>query len=182
MPFNILRSALRARTSAIHHQLDMATGQFDSVVTYASFVQKTHRFRSALEQSLVSDQDSGWKVDEISPLIALDLVDLGAEMPLPATFTPSPWTKWSRLGAHYVLEGSSIGARLLVHRAEALGLSMQFGARHLSYQAARHDRWRAFLSELEAIPIEMYDQALEAAESTFRFALSVYSEAAYERT
>ena len=179
LPHDSLRSALRAGTSQTHHQLDMATGQFDSLAAYAGFAQKSHRFRAAVEQALAAGE--GWQVDALAPLIALDLADLQVATPARVVFAPGSVSGGARLGICYVLEGSSLGARLLLRRAIALGLGDQFGARHLAHQAGDHDRWRGFVAALDAASPQIAEAAVTAAETTFRFALSVYSEAAHER-
>jgi heme oxygenase len=51
---------------------------------------------------------------------------------------------------HYVLEGSSLGARVLRRQAAALGMSAGHGARHLWAQTAAPENWRAFVEALNA--------------------------------
>ncbi len=182
LPTDSLRHILRAGTSALHHQLDSAVGEFDSRASYADYVQKTHRFRAAIEAGLGSNREVEWNVDPVADLAANDLGDLGVPVLAGAQFSMSNLTQASRLGALYVLEGSSLGARLLLRRAEALGLSADFGARHLARQASDHQRWRSFLGELESVPAELQDHALSAAESVFAFALSIYTETVNECT
>lgn len=182
LPADSLRHILRAGTSALHHQLDSAVGEFDSRASYADYVQKTHRFRAAIEAGLGSNREVEWNVDPVADLAANDLGDLGVPVLADAQFSMSNLTQASRLGALYVLEGSSLGARLLLRRAEALGLSADFGARHLARQASDHQRWRSFLGELESVPAELQDHALSAAESVFAFALSIYTETVNECT
>lgn len=182
LPADSLRHILRAGTSALHHQLDNAVGEFDSRRSYADYVQKTHRFRAAIEAELGSEDEAEWNVDPVADLAANDLGDLGVATLADARFSMSNLTQASRLGALYVLEGSSLGARLLLRRAESLGLSADFGARHLAQQASDHQRWRSFLDQLESVPAELQDHALSAAESVFAFALSIYTETVNECT
>lgn len=54
------------------------------------------------------------------------------------------------LGVLYVLEGSSLGAQLLVKQAALLGLSEHNGARHLASQTSDPKRWPAFVKILES--------------------------------
>ena len=175
-----LRNHLRVATSPLHVQLDSSMSDFTNLAAYKDYVQKTHRFRSAVELALKGGDDTGWEVDPIGHLTALDLEDLGAE-PLSQVGAPEwRWSRTARLGALYVLEGSSLGARLLLRRAAAIGMGVNHGARHLDHQSADHQRWRAFLVELEHIPADMHQEVLTAADDVFRFALSVYGENAYE--
>ncbi|MCY0093550.1 biliverdin-producing heme oxygenase [Hoeflea ulvae] len=180
MTVSSLRSALRDGTSALHLELDNAVGEFGDRLGYADFVQKTHRFRLAVEQALAGAPEGSWAVEPIADLAAHDLADLGVPK-LPEAEVPSrDWTPESRLGALYVLEGSALGARLLMRRAQALGLHADFGARHLAHQASDSQRWRGFLGVLESVPSDMHATVLSAARDMFGVALAIYSETAHE--
>lgn len=180
MTVSSLRSELRESTTALHLQLDSAVGEFGDRPAYAVFVQRTHRFRAAAEQALANDTEAGWQVDAIADLAGQDLVDLGVPALPHAEFPAGQWTRESRLGALYVLEGSSLGARFLMRRAEALGMNADFGARHLAHQSSDNKRWRGFVSELDSVSVDMHQPAVNAALALFRFALSIYSETAHE--
>jgi heme oxygenase (biliverdin-IX-beta and delta-forming) len=74
------------------------------------------------------------------------------------------------VGLLYVLEGSSLGARLIARQASRLGFDESFGARHLALQARSLENWRIFLGLLEAVePLDM-SRAVNAAILTFRSA------------
>ncbi|MFD1744328.1 biliverdin-producing heme oxygenase [Rhizobium helianthi] len=73
------------------------------------------------------------------------------------------------LGALYVLEGSSLGARILYVRAKELGLNEEFGARHLAGQA-HSDGFRRFLEILDAAPNVDMNKVVEASRSAFGLA------------
>lgn len=179
MTVSTLRSALRARTASTHDELDHAVGHFGDRASYGAFARNTYRFRRAIEAAMgAAPQD--WQIDHLAPVIALDLADLGLPLPPGGTFPMSLATPAQRLGVAYVLEGSSLGARVLVRAAQKLGLDAQFGARHLSRQAGDHDRWRRFVIELEATTAP-HEEVIAAAQAAFRFALSTYAEAVHER-
>lgn len=178
MTATTLRSALRARTASSHQELDQAVGHFGDLASYGAFAINSFRFRQGVEAAL-ADAPPGWAVDPLAPVIARDLTDLDLNVP-PSAPAPAIDTSAQRLGAAYVLEGSSLGARLLVREAKKLGLSEIFGARHLAQQAGDHDRWRRFMAELETTPAS-HDEVIAAAEATFRFALSIYAKAPHER-
>lgn len=168
-----IRSALRAHTADRHQKLDDAVGAFDTIAGYARFVRQSHRFRAATEDAIPSSVD--WTVIPLAALLAQDLDDLdeppGAPIPFPvAPVDPAYW-----LGVAYVLEGSALGARLLVRRAVALGFSDAHGARHLAVQAETGSRWRDFQSRLEAAPAAAHQAMLAGAAATFDFALSIYA-------
>jgi heme oxygenase len=78
------------------------------------------------------------------------------------------------LGALYVLEGSSVGARMLCRDAAKLGYGADYGARHLHRQCEDRTRWPRFLALLEATPDVDRDAALDTAARTFRFAQAAY--------
>ncbi|MEM5473030.1 biliverdin-producing heme oxygenase [Hoeflea sp. AS60] len=180
MPDANLRHHLRHASSALHQQLDTSLGELTTKLDYSRYVQKTHCFRFALERALLSADSVDWQVDPISDLAAEDLADLEVTSLPHANVPVREWTRSSYLGALYVLEGSSLGARLLFRRAEALGMTMDFGARHLAHLAADHQRWRNFVEILETIPVEQHETALDGVLDVFRFALSIYREPAHE--
>ncbi|SEQ02661.1 heme oxygenase [Devosia sp. YR412] len=174
-----LRSALRARTTQSHEELDRAVGHFADLATYGKFTRDTYLFRRAVEASFVT-APAGWEIDPIAALTAQDLADLELDVPSSTDVAPAITTPAQRLGVAYVLEGSSLGARMLVREALKLGLREDFGARHLARQAGDHERWRRFMAELDATSAS-HDEVIAAAEATFRFALSIYAKAAHER-
>ena len=78
------------------------------------------------------------------------------------------------LGALYVLEGSALGARLIMKSAQALGLGATFGARHLAAQAGDALAWRSYLDLLLNAPLD------DAGEATLhRAAAAVFDHFAY---
>ncbi len=81
----------------------------------------------------------------------------------------------SLLGTAYVLEGSSLGARVLVKRAAALGFDDACGARYLTAQAASLERWRNLLAELERVEREEWDRAAAAAKAVFSHAIKAFA-------
>lgn len=168
-----IRSALRSHTADQHQKLDDAVGVFDTIEGYARFVRQSHSFRAAIEDIIPSSVD--WTVIRLSGLLANDLDDLGeapdAQILFPAALPdPGYW-----LGVAYVLEGSALGARLLVRRASALGFSATRGARHLSVQAETGSRWRDFQARLDAAPVAAHQAMLAGAAAAFDFALSIYA-------
>lgn len=102
-------------------------------------------------------------------MLRRDLEDFQAS-PLHASFAlPATPDAAHAIGMLYVIEGSNLGAALLAPRAQALGLSDQFGARALAAQADALDEWRDFLAVLESTaltPAEELDCA-QAARATF---------------
>lgn len=168
-----IRSALRSHTADQHRKLDDAVGAFDTIEGYARFVRQSHSFRAATEKAIPRSVD--WTVIPLAQLLANDLDDLGEQPDTQVSFPGSSADPDYWLGVAYVLEGSALGARLLVRRAAALGFSDARGARHLSVQAETGSRWRDFQARLEAAPAAAHRAMLAGASSAFDFALSIYA-------
>ena len=71
------------------------------------------------------------------------------------------------LGTLYVVEGSALGARILYRRAQELGLSGEFGARHLSVQSESLTRWRQLVKLLDEAPELDLERIVAASETAF---------------
>lgn len=180
------RFALRERTAAAHAVVDAAVGPFDGLPAYRDYLQGLHAFRARVESGLADvawpDAFGGWRPVLLAGLIREDMADLG--MPSPAHIgPPSPSSDASGdlselMGRLYVLEGSALGARLLLRRAEALGLGAGRGARHLARQAdagipGGKEGWPAFLELLETLPLDS-DRLGIAALATFAAAADAF--------
>ncbi|MCO5072786.1 MAG: biliverdin-producing heme oxygenase [Rhizobiaceae bacterium] len=105
-----------------------------------------------------------------------DLADLNSPVLPSVTIAGSNLCEGRRLGMAYVLEGSGLGARILLRRAAKLGLTANYGARHLAKQTNDPARWRSFLTLLDTVPENQFDGVLAGAELSFQFALSIYAE------
>ncbi len=79
------------------------------------------------------------------------------------------------LGALYVIEGSSLGARVLFSRAVALGLGESFGARHLARQSTSKG-WKTFLEVLDAAPVVDMEKVTQASQAVFILAEKAFKE------
>ncbi len=168
-----LRSALRERTSQLHHQLDTQVGKFTAQSDYADYVTRSYIFRAAIEPRLAGD--GRWQFPPLATLLAQDLADLDRPVPTALSAQVPPINAAERLGMLYVLEGSGVGARLLLRRAKAIGFTEAFGARHLGQQAGDTRRWPQFLEVLEHAPASEHDDILRASEAAFRLALEAYT-------
>lgn len=105
-----------------------------------------------------------------------DLSALG--LPAPAQPTaPIIDGEDARLGARYVIEGSAMGARLLLRQALALGHSPAAGARFLTYHVDRGTtHWPRLVHALAGLdPASSdFDSVLAAARGTFALAASCF--------
>lgn len=171
------RAILREKTSKAHESLDTSIGAFDSLDAYAIYLKGVAAFRIPLE---TATDDAGslcaWEHQSIADLIRLDLQDL-CLTPAAPTAIPTPAGRDALLGALYVMEGSALGARLLYKRAQSLGLSDVFGARHLAAQAAKSDRWQTFLALLETTDLVEIDTVAQSSDATFAAAQRAFASA-----
>ncbi|WAH57817.1 biliverdin-producing heme oxygenase [Pseudomonas silvicola] len=163
-----LRSArLRQASAVLHDQLEHAVGAhapFESRESYGRFLQMQYLFQSELK-GLYNDPE----LNQLFPDLAsrcradaalADLNDLGLAVPAAvpgALIAPNRATAltWIR-----VSEGSKLGAAILIKRAEAMGLSESFGARHLAEpEGGRMRGWKAFNAIFDALPFTPTEEA-----------------------
>lgn len=166
---------LRRATAAVHQELDELVERrnfFGSVEHYGCYLARMHLFHRQVEPAIAGShaQDArDWLRDDRIGWLEADMGDLdrsplrGAAGLGRIPLLPSPG---ARLGALYVIVGSSLGARMLVRRLEALGLPPGRAARYLGGLAA-FDGWKAFLAHLEATPLETEGDLLAGALATF---------------
>ena len=86
--------------------------------------------------------------------VAAGLADLGIVPPQAEGGSVATVGDHAALGWLFVSEGSTLGAAILLKRAEALGLSDTFGARYLAAAPegrARH--WKAFVEALDGLDL-----------------------------
>ena len=174
MTYSERRFEIRNRTRDSHERLDAAVGGFETLQAYRRYVAFLGTFRATMDGPLAAvawPQDWRWRPTAVSPAIAQDAADLGlpparalaAEIDLAA---PS-----ALIGALYVLEGSTLGARVLRQRAAALGLGDAFGARHLALMSNDIAQWQSFLLLLDGA--RDFDPARAAASANAVFALAL---------
>ncbi|WP_296249892.1 biliverdin-producing heme oxygenase [Pseudomonas sp. UBA4194] len=163
-----LRSArLRAISHALHDSLENAVAgyaPFDTPQSYARFLQMQYLFQSELQHlyndpaliALFPDLPERCRAEAARA----DLADLGVAIPAPvpgALNAPSLATAltWIR-----VSEGSKLGAAILIKRANALGYTESFGARHLAEpEGGRAKGWKAFNAIFDALPFSAAEEA-----------------------
>lgn len=171
---------LKAETTETHSRLDqsiMAGRPFESRERYALFLTVQHQFHRDID-ALYSNPD----LDRLLPDLAgrrrfgdveQDLGDLAVAAPAPAA-EPAFDGKAdipTALGWLYVAEGSNLGAAFLIKEAAKLGLSEDFGARHLAgAPEGRGLHWKTFTAALDAIELDQDEEArmVEGARAAFR--------------
>lgn len=147
-----IRHRLKQATKPAHVSLEARIGPLTTHTAYNEYLRGWYAFRSTTEDWLVT-RDSlhlgTWTPQTISRELHEDINDLALT---PLSVSPVAWglaiSETFALGVHYVLEGSALGARVLCKQVEPLGLTRDYGARHLWAQATTLDSWRGFLHVL----------------------------------
>jgi len=169
---------LKTATKPVHERLDtriMQARPFDSLDRYGQFLLVQHDFHVRVSPLYQRDDLAqilpDLKARDRLPRIEQDLADL--KMDVPSQPSPIPAlepTIPEALGWLYVAEGSNLGAAFLLKAAQKLGLSEDFGARHLAAAAeGRGLHWKTFTAALDAIALGLDEQTqlITAAERAF---------------
>ncbi|MBS7457057.1 biliverdin-producing heme oxygenase [Coralloluteibacterium stylophorae] len=152
---------LRAQTQAPHERAEALADALGATTTldgYRAFLRAMHRFHRRAEAGLDRAEAErllpGWAPQRRASLIAADLRALGDaddDAPLPALAIDGAG---AALGLLYVVEGSALGARMLLPQVRALGAPADRATSFLERHAAAPERWRAFLSRLDAAALD----------------------------
>lgn len=168
------RHMLRRGTAKMHEALDAMIGAFSSPQAYQTYVLGSARFRLPLEHIIERHAPfellHGWSPTMIGKDILADLSALGLQNHTGDLVAPHPEKIEDWLGMFYVLEGSSLGAKLLVKRAESLNINQTNGGAHLVAQAGNFSSWNAFLVVVETISELDEARMIDWANATFSFA------------
>lgn len=148
-----LRTRLRAATADAHARVDaLMGGGFGDERGYRAYLGGMQGFVSVLLPA-VREQATAlhWPLPDWDGLLRQDMAHTGAESlrvlaPLPVC------DRAQALGALYVMEGASLGARMLVRQAQVLGHGPHGGALFLHAHADGEagQRWPRFLALLES--------------------------------
>ncbi len=155
------RFALKAATDAAHEHVESiirTRGMFDTAEGYRCYLQASWRLRlqheDQLDRSNASEIWPEWNGRRIAGLAFQDLADIGLAPGHPPEKLSAPLSLKELLATLYVLEGSSLGARVLVKSVSVLGFSASHGARHLHAQAGDTGAWRSFVATLDTASVE----------------------------
>lgn len=185
---------LRAGTTAIHEQLDKHVSQlnpFADMANYRNFLRMQLRLHTAGEP-LYRDSQLNALLPGLQQCSRFDAVLQDcADVNVPADSQQQDQQigravtvsgPYAGLGWLYTIEGSSLGAAMLLkHAKSALDLSESFGARHM---AAHEDgcalHWREFRAMLDALSLDeqQREQALDAAKQAFQFVMDAVDQLA----
>jgi heme oxygenase len=154
---------LKDMTHGTHESLDtriMSAMPFASREQYGLFLRVQHQFHKDID-TLFDNQILGSYLPDLAGrrrlgLIAVDLADLDFSEPAGdgARFFDADVDVPTAFGWLYVAEGSNLGAAFLLKEASKLGLSEEFGARHLAaHPSGRGLHWRGFTDALNALQL-----------------------------
>lgn len=175
-----LSKRLKAETRGAHERLDQAITErkpFASRENYALFLRVQRDFHHDID-ALYNDP----ALDELLPDLAgrrrlgqidRDLMDVDQA---PAANKAAVFQAGDRLdlaralGWLYVAEGSNLGAAFLAKEAAIIGLTQEFGARHLAgAPEGRGLHWRTFTTALDTIALDKTGEARVIAGATEAF-------------
>jgi heme oxygenase len=167
------RHRLRKATASAHSSLEAAVGQITDLRSYGWYLRGLAAFRVAAEAGLRAHpwpvHFGAWRPTELSAELLLDVADLSGE-PLPQGHVRVEDDLGSVFGVLYVLEGSTLGAQVLMPTALQLGLSGASGARHLVKQASATKNWRDFVVLLDNAASVEVAAVVDVANATFEAA------------
>lgn len=179
-----LRSRLRDATSVSHRQLERRLGLLDGLTDPAAGRQRFVAllgaflgFHACWEPAVAAclPGETAWlRPRRRQHLIAQDLAALGLdaasiaalpECPAAASLCRTPAAAW---GSVYVLEGSTLGGRVIARHLAAAPWCPPAGLRYFDpYGADSGRRWKEMLDRLAALPTAAADEAVDAAQRTF---------------
>lgn len=179
-----LHARLREATSQAHQQLESLLGLLDSPMSYTRFVAVLMRFHGfhrvwepALEQALGNDSFTvpRRRLSLIEhDLRALDIDDLDIEaLPVVPEAAQLCRTLDGALGSLYVMEGSTLGGRVITRRLmEDADWCPEEGLLYFHpYGDLTGERWRQTLALLELVPPERHEAVVDGALETFALLL-----------
>lgn len=138
-----LHRRLRETTRPAHDQLDgLFAGGLRDQAGYVGYLSGMHTFLGAARDALPALHAALARIED-------DLATAG--IAAPACPSPVAIGDGALLGWRYVIDGSALGARILLRQAQALGHDAGRGARFLAAHAAG-DGWSATRRELAAFP------------------------------
>ncbi|WP_417021038.1 biliverdin-producing heme oxygenase [Candidatus Phyllobacterium onerii] len=172
----------------MHRQLDIAVnaaGFLGQVDLYRRYLAATWHAWQPLEVILDASDAARhyplWPQRRLLSSLAADMADLDVTVPVTAARRGklSVWDTASVMGTLYVLEGSALGARILAGRLRNIGMTADFGARHIAVQTGNPKAWKSFLKILEATAMTSLeeDRCISAAQAAFNVFEFHYSRA-----
>ncbi len=162
-----VRSALREATGGIHERLHraepfgaLARGELGRAA-YVELLSTFSIFHATVSASLGLDEDRRTR-------LARDLEYLGGQEQPPIAWLP-PASTAGRLGSAYVVEGSSLGGKIIYRQLDYLFGAMPDGRRFFQGTPSDTERWRSLCQRIEAVGRgdEAREEMIAGASSTF---------------
>jgi len=182
-PGSGIRLRLRQATEVLHRRVELQIGLLTRVWTaeaYLLLLQAMRGIHAPLERRLIAMDWSGTAIVMRerckTPWLDLDLAHYGLDEKAIADLaecraSPPCENLPSGLGVLYVLEGSTLGAEVILRTLQLqLGISAAMGGRFFSgYGKMAGARWRSYLAELERVGESIPAAAAieQAAQDTF---------------
>ena len=159
---------LRQHTRDGHDRLEAQLHLLDealSATRYEALLVRFHAVWQGLEPRLASRLDRAfWAPRRRLPWLDADLAALGLAPPAPVA-APELADEAAALGALYVVEGSTLGGRIILRHLDRLGL--QPATYFAGYGDATGAMWKGFVARLEAAPPDAAPAILAGARLTF---------------
>lgn len=162
-----VRSALRKATGGVHERLHraepfgaLARGELGRAA-YLELLSTFSIFHATVSASLGLDEDRRIR-------LARDLEYLGGRQQPPVAWSP-PASTAGRLGSAYVVEGSSLGGKIIYRQLDYLFGAKPDGRRFFQGTDADAGRWRSLCQRIETVGQdgEARDEMIAGASSTF---------------
>ena len=153
-----IRDRLRDGTRAEHDRLEDGLRLTDPALSperYREVLSRFHGFWAGWEPRVAAEleDDSLFAPRRRLPLLRDDLRALGvAPESLPVCPPPSLRGRGEAMGSLYVMEGSTLGGRLILKGLERLGVPAGARSYFAGHGEATGAMWRAFLERLETEP------------------------------
>lgn len=175
-----LRERLRLRTADAHRALEASLdllGRHANPARLGTLLGRFHGFHAAWEPALAARLgDADFTVARARmPALREDLLELGmtreAIDALPRCDAAARLvdTEARALGSLYVMEGSTLGGKLITRHLSAQPWWPSRGLRYFDpYGTHVGQRWRETLARLQAAPASDHERLLDGAEDTFR--------------
>lgn len=177
---------LKEGTTSTHESLDkriMSLSPFDNLERYSCFLRTQSRLHQAISDWFNNEDIQSWlpglKDRDRSEEVVLDCRDFDMsddqlQQDQQAAAEISIANPYAALGWLYTVEGSNLGAAILLRYArKELGLSEQFGARHLAaHSSGRGEHWLQFKQAMDSLELSdsQREMALHGAMQAFSFA------------
>jgi heme oxygenase len=168
-----LRRATKASHDALERDLDIFR-HFASLEAHRRLMARLHALHAAAEAALAPHlaplADLRFEERLKTPALLRDLRSLNAPAREGQAIEPPRLSnRTEALGFMYVLEGATLGGRLIRKRLAARGEPLVGTSFFDIYGAETGDRWREFCAVLERACADRPDQAVHGAQFAFRF-------------